>query len=140
MSEADEALAALPIDPTFPPSAYQRVSTLLRAGVIGFFILATIGMVSGLVRNPSATVGSLVSSNPSAEYGSVGTYLDHLFGLGGNAIILLGIFLMIAVTVGRVVYAAIDFYRGRERILAALSVTVVLLLVVGLFLVGPSIR
>ena len=140
MSEQDPALSALPVDPTFPPSAYERVSTLLRSGVIGFFVLATIGMITALIQHPSETVSQLTASNPATDYGSVGAYLQQLFQLHGDAVILIGIFLMIGVTVGRVVYAMIDFYRGGEKALALVCGTVVTLLVVGLFVVGPFVR
>ena len=140
MTESDPALSALPIDPTFPPAAYERVSVLLRSGVVGFFVLATVGMVTQLFQDPSQTVGQLTASNPATDYGSVGVYLDQLFHFSGDSVILVGIFLMIAVTVGRVVYAMVDFYRGKERTLAILCGSVVALLLVGLFVVGPMVR
>jgi hypothetical protein len=39
-----------------------------------------------------------------------------------------------------VLYATVDFYRGRERTLAFLSGAVVVLLLLGLFLVAPLVH
>lgn len=140
MTAEDPSLALLPIDPTFPPAVYARTSRLLRSGVVGFFLLASAGMIAGLWENPTQTVSSLVTSNPVTEFGSVGTFLSQLFGFAPGAVITLGIFVMVAVTIGRVIYAAVDFYRGRERLLAGLSATVVALLILGLFIVAPFVH
>jgi uncharacterized membrane protein len=136
----EKGLRALPVDASFPPSSYERMSLLLRSGVLGFFVLATVGMIAGLLTNPSETVSDLLASNPSAQYGTVGAFLGRLFGFAPDAIVVLGIFILIAVTIGRVVLAVADFYRGRERVLGMVSLVVVLLLLVGLFVVGPFVR
>jgi uncharacterized membrane protein len=140
VSGSDASAHGLPPDPTFPPSAYERVARLLRGGVLGFLIFAGVGMVSQLILQPSQSVGSLLASNPASTYRSFGVFLGQLGSGNPEALIILGIYLMVSVTIGRVVLATADFYRGGERALGAISVTVVALLVLGLFVVGPFVH
>lgn len=140
MSEPEVPLEALPPDPTFPPSVYERTARLLRGGVIVFFVLAAIGMIAALVQNPSETVSELLGSAPAVGFGSFASLLGRLEVLEPTAIITLGVYVMVAVTIARVAYAAVDLYRGRERTLAALSTCVVVLLIVGLFVVAPFVH
>lgn len=140
MSATRSSSTLLPPDPTFPPSAYERTSRILRLGVVGFFLLASVGMILGLLERPGETVAQLLSTNPRSEYGSAAGYFTQLAALEPSAVVLLGIFLMVSVTVGRVAYATFDFYQGRERILAAVSATVVFLLILGLFVVAPFVH
>ncbi len=48
--------------------------------------------------------------------------------------------MLVAVTVGRVLYATVDLYRGRERLLAGLAGAVIVMLIVGLFVIAPFVR
>ena len=64
-------------DPTFSPEAYERVAWLLRSGVLAFLILAGVGMVAYLILNPSETLASLLSSNPTNEFTSVGVSVGY---------------------------------------------------------------
>lgn len=126
----------LPIDPTFPPKAYERHSNLLRTGVISFFILATAGLIGALIVNPGQTVGELVAFDPRSLYIPPSAFLSSLLALNPSAFILLGIYVMIALTIGRVALAAWDFRRGGERTLMWVSILVVALLLVGIFAGG----
>jgi uncharacterized membrane protein len=137
---SDAAEHALPPDPTFTPAAYERVSRLLRSGVLGFLILAGVGLVAQLILNPSETVATLLASHPASEYGSASDLLGALGAGYPDAAVILGIYVMVAVTVGRVVLATADLYRGGERALGTVSAVVVGLLLVGLFVVAPFIR
>ena len=139
MSGAEAPHPEVPLDPTFPPAAYVRVARLLRTGVIGFFVLAAFGMVLDLVQHPSLTLAQLLATNPGPEFTDLGRLLTDFASGGPTAIIIVGVYIMVAVTVLRVVYATVDFYRGRERILAAVSAAVVLLLLLGLFVVAPLV-
>ncbi len=140
MTTPSASEAALPLDPTFPPAAYERVARLLRAGVLGFLVFAGAGMVAQLVLYPQETVGMALSTSPVAEYRSFGVFVDDLALGRPDSFIILGIYVMLAVTIGRVVLATFDFYRGGERALGTISLAVVLLLLVGLFIVGPFVH
>lgn len=140
MTSAADPSALLPPDPTFPPSAYERTARLMRAGVLGFFLLASIGLVVNLVTNPNESVQTLLSSGPSAELGILFFPIGQYFGFGADPLILVGIAILIAVTVGRVLLATIDLYRGREWILASVCALVLGLLGVGLFVVPQFVH
>jgi uncharacterized membrane protein len=140
VTDRDAAVAALPIDATFPPAAYERVARLLRGGVIAFLLLAGAGLVGQLVLNPYESVSTLLATGPSSGYGSFGIFVGHLASGQPDSLILLGIYVMVGVTIGRVVLATVDLYRGGERTLGALSATVIVLLLVALFVVAPFVR
>jgi uncharacterized membrane protein len=140
MTDSPEPNEMLPPDPTFHPSAYDRTSRLMRAGVVGFFVLTAVGMVINLVTNPTETVGTLLSSGAATELGSLLTPLSGLSVFVADPLILLGIAILIAVTVGRVFLATIDLFRGGERILASICLVVVGLLLVGLFLIPQFVH
>lgn len=129
----------LPLDPTFPPEAYERVARLLRYGVLGFLVLAGSGIVLQLLLHPSQDLSTVLATNPLHDYSSVGAFFGSLFSGDPAALIILGIYVLVAVTIARVVLATIDLYRGGERALGALSATVVVLLLVGLFVVAPFV-
>ena len=108
--------------------------------MISFFVLASIGLVVALVANPSETVASMLAFDPRSLYMPPAAFLANLVALNPSAIILLGIYLMVAVTIARVGYAAMDFARGRERTLTWAAIAVVVLLLIGLFVVAPFIH
>jgi uncharacterized membrane protein len=140
MTGARETPADVPVDPTFPLSAYERVSRLLRGGILVFLLFAVVGMVAQLLLQPSQTVTSLLAANPTSDYSSLGTFFADLIAGRPDALVLLGIVVLVGVTIGRVVLATVDFYRGGERTLGLVSAVVVGLLVVALFIVAPFVR
>ena len=137
---AEPLVLELPPDPTFTPAAYERTSLLLRSGVIGFLVLSSAGLILGLIANPSESVSSLLNSNPFAGWGSVGEFFSSLASLQPGVLILLGVFVMVGVSVARVLDAMIAFFRGHERILGIVCAVVAGLLVVGLVVVSSLVR
>ena len=130
----------LPPDPTFTPAAYVRTSLLLRGGIIAFLILSSAGLVLGLLANPSESVPTLLGSNPFAGWGSVGEFFSSLTTLQPGVLILLGVFVMIGVSIARVLDAMVAFFRGHERVLALVCLAVAALLLVGLVVVSSLVR
>ncbi len=140
MTVSSAAETELPVDPTFPPAAYERISKLLRGGVLLFLVFAGAGMIARTVIDPTETVAAVLANPPLSRFGSVGGFLSALSVGRPEALITLGIYVMVGVTIGRVGLAAVDFYRGRERSLGAVSIAVVALLLLGLFVVAPFVR
>ncbi len=140
MTVPSAAPTEVPEDPTFPPAAYERISRLLRGGVILFLVFAGAGMIALTAIEPNETVSALLANPPLSRFASVGGFLSALAVGNPEALITLGIYVMVGVTIGRVGLAAVDFYRGRERSLAVVSVAVVALLLLGLFVVAPFVR
>ena len=130
----------LPPDPSFTPEVYVRTSWLLRGGVIGFFVFSTIGVILGLISNPSENVSTLLHANPFAGWGSFGAFFSSLAQLQPTVLILVGVFIMVGVSVARVLDAMVSFFRGRELIMAAVCAVVAALLIVGLTVVASIVR
>jgi uncharacterized membrane protein len=140
MTVSHDLTSELPPDPSFPPVAFERIAGLLRVGILGFLLFAGAGMVLQLVLNPFEDVSSVLASNPLRDYGSWGAFFSDLASGHAAALIILGIYVLVAVTIGRVLLATVDFYRGGERTLGQLSAIVVVLLLVGLFVVAPFVH
>ena len=132
-------MGALPPDPTLPPRAYERMALLLRIGVVASALMLGGGLLGFLVQNPSATFDSILTTNPIQRYLNASTLASSLVTGRPEAWMTLGILVLIATTVGRVAQAARYFFAGRERALGAVTLTVAILLLVALFVVGPSV-
>lgn len=135
----DPGLAALPPDPTLPPRAYERMALLLRFGVLASGLMLGGGLIVYLLQHPSETFTGILSVNPIQNYLNGGTLFSALASGRPEAWMTLGILVLIAATVGRVALAARYFFAGRERALGAVTLTVAILLLVALFVVGPSV-
>lgn len=139
-ASATDLEAELPPDPSFTPAAYERTSRLLRSGVIGFLVLSSLGLILGLVANPSESVSTLIQSNPFAGWGSVDQFFSSLASLKAPVLILLGVFVMVGVSIARVLDAMVSFFRGHEVILAVVCAVVSALLLVGLVVVSALVH
>ena len=131
--------ARLPPDPTFSPEAYVSVSRILRGGVIAFVILATGGMIAELWLHPGYTLSSILSTPQSYGPDRLAAFYARLIAGSPTAFITLGVFAMIIVVVGRVVFVAYHAFHGHERPLAYIATVVVLLLLLGLFVIGAIV-
>lgn len=123
---------ALPEDPTFSGSAYETMSLLLRIGFFGFLILASVGTSILLLRHGSESVQVLYRTNPRSVYWTVHEYFVHLDDYSDRALILLGLAVMIAGTMARVLVSSVYLFRGKERLLGAISVVVAAVIVIAL--------
>ena len=103
-------------------------------------MLAPAALVGQLVLNPSESVGSILASGPSSGYGSSRQFIEHLASGQPDALIFLGIYVMVGMTIGRVALATRDLYRGGERALGALSTAVIVLLFIALFVVASFVH
>jgi uncharacterized membrane protein len=139
LSATERPPPTIPADSTFPPTAYEQITLLLRTGVVAFLVFASCGLTLDIALHPGASSDILLMAGSGRQYASAAAFASGLLSLQPAALILFGLFVMAAVTVGRVILAAVDFYRGGERILCAISVAVTALLLVGLFVVGPLV-
>ncbi len=125
---------ALPDDPTFSGAAYETMALLLRVGFAGFLILASIGTSILLLRHGSESVQVLYQTNPRSVYWTVHEYFVHLDDYSDRALILLGLAVMIAGTVSRLLVSSVYLFRGKERLLGAISVAIVAVIVLALLI------
>jgi uncharacterized membrane protein len=116
------------------------MATALRAGILVAAVLLGAGLVAFLVRYPSATLASVLASNPIAEYLSPPGLLHGLTGGRSEAFLTLGILVLVATPLARVALGGLEFARSKDRPLAVIAATVLALLLVGIFVLGPLLR
>jgi uncharacterized membrane protein len=123
------------------------IATLLRIGVMIAAALVAIGGVMAL-RHPESTVpsfrvfhapGAAVSGAaataadaPHAAIYSIGAVFRHLRDGSGASIIALGLLVLIATPIARVIFAIIGFARERDLLYTVISFVVLAILVFSL--------
>ena len=100
-----------------------RMGGLLRWGVIIASFVMLVGAILYLTANWSA----------SADYTHFRPAAPIQWTLHGNALVRIGIFLIIATPVARVAFAAYAFHRQHDRLYFGISLAVFALLALGLF-------
>ncbi|MDQ3680444.1 MAG: DUF1634 domain-containing protein [Actinomycetota bacterium] len=116
-------------------------SRLLRVGVVASLVVVVAGIVLSFVQNPSylsssERLGGLIGPGASFPH----TIPAVLQGLGqgqGQAVVMAGLFLLIATPVLRVGGLILAFAYQRDRVFVAIT-TVVLGLLLASFLVGRA--
>jgi uncharacterized membrane protein len=123
-----------------PAEAYDRMAIILRAGLgLALSILGG-GLVAYLLAHPGASSTSILSSNPILGYLSFGGLASGLASGSIEAILTLGLIVLVAVPITRVLSGLYYFRRAREREMTAITFTVFVLLLVGLLVIGPLVR
>lgn len=128
----------LPADPSAAlaqararPSTGVILGRVLRTGVVLAAILLVIGMV---LAGADGDLGGGRSSLDAAIDGSAdhpSSFTDVVKGLGDaqpEAVISLGLLVLVATPIVRVLVAGIDFFRRRDHLFALISLTVLVLL------------
>lgn len=111
----------------------QRMGNLLRAGVLAAAAVMLIGGVIYLVNaSPELPDYRRFHGAPEHFRSIPKIVLEALHG-NAKALIQVGTLLMIATPVARVVFAAYAFARSRDKLYVAISSTVLVLLLYGLF-------
>ncbi len=122
-----------------PESAYRSMALVLRVGLATALVLLVGALAAYLAEAPSRG-WSAGMVNPSLDYLSLPGLVGGLAAGSPIAILTLGVFALVATPVLRVLSGLYFFERNGERSLAALVTTVFLLLLFGLFVLGPLVR
>jgi uncharacterized membrane protein len=123
---------------TDPPRRYndervdQWLGNLLRLGVIIATIVAVIGGALYLSRHGMEPAGHHVFRSEPAELRSVGAILRNAFAFHTDAIIQLGLLLLIATPVARVAMSLVAFILQRDRVYVVVTSIVLALLIFSL--------
>jgi uncharacterized membrane protein len=126
--------------PKLPDAAYRLTTVVLRVGLAASLAILLAALVAYLLANPGETSAAAVSSNPIVQYLTFGG-LAHGLAVGApDAFLTLGIFVLIAAPITRVVVGIYYFRQGHEREMTAITAAVLVLLLVGLLVLGPYIR
>ncbi len=123
-----------------PPEAYVRMTLVLRIGLGVALALLTGGIIAYVATNPGATSSTVLSTNPILAYLSFPGLASGLASGSIGAFLTLGLVVLIATPVLRVVSGMYYFRKGGEREMTAISFTVLVLLLLGLLVIGPYIR
>ena len=123
-----------------PDSAYRRMTLVLRVGLLGSLAILAAAVIAYPFGYPSATSGQVIAANPIAEYLGLSGLLSGLATGSVPAYLTLGLLVLIGTPIARVASGFYYFRRGGEREMAAVTLTVLVLLLLGLVVFGPFVR
>jgi len=123
-----------------PDEAYGRMTLVLRLG-LGLAIAILLGGIAAFVlANPGESSEDVLAHNPILNYLSVQGLASGLAAGSVGAILTLGLIVLVATPIVRVVSGLYYFRKVGERAMTAITFTVLLLLLLGLLVIGPFIR
>ena len=123
-----------------PPEAYTWMSIVLRAGLfVGLAFLAVFAVLY-TTGHSDVSLAQLIASNPILGYLSWDGLTSGLAAGRPEAYLTVGVFILFATPIARVLTGLVFFVRGGDRVLAEVTLVVLALLLVGVFLIGPAIR
>jgi len=134
-----QVAARPPIRP-LPPEAYVRMTLVLRVGLGVALAILGGGLVVYVVANPGASSSSVLSGNPILAYLSFPGLGSGLVSGSVGAYLTLGLIVLVATPIVRVLSGFYYFRRGGERAMTAITLSVFVMLMVGILLIGPYIR
>jgi len=129
-----------PADLTFPPAAYERMAVVLRVGLFVSLALLLGALVTYLLLHPSTSSTEAIGSNPILQFLSLSGLATGLASGAPGAYLTLGLLVLVATPIVRVASGFYYFRRGGERSLATITFVVIVLLLLGLFVIGPFVR
>ncbi len=136
MSTASGPSSVVPL----PGEAYVRMALVLRTGLVLALAVLTGGVVGFIVSNPSSSTSAVLSANPILPFLTFDGFLSGLGTGSVGAYLTLGLVLLVATPIARVVSGLYYFRRARERTMTAVTFTVLVLLLIGILVIGPLVR
>src|SRR5215203_3697495 len=128
-------MSSLDRGPTTGPSDYaveQRIGRLLQIGVFTAAAVAIVGAILVLIHHGSETPSFGDFRVAPSYLTSVGGILGGVRAMRADAIVQLGIVLLIATPILRVAFTLVAFALQRDRVYIAITTLVLALLVYGL--------
>ncbi|MCI4364335.1 MAG: DUF1634 domain-containing protein [Thermoplasmata archaeon] len=126
-------------DRNLPAATTHQMSRLLRTGLAFAAAIALVGALRVLIEGGalSLNVFDPVANRMAFDLSSIGRYFLEGNGVGIAA---LGLLVLVATPVARVAFGIYGFWRAKDPVLARIATVVLLLLLVGLFALGPLLR
>jgi uncharacterized membrane protein len=134
-------------NPTFPLPADRDpnmrrlemlISRILRLGVIASVTLIVVGMIVTFVQNPDYLSSSAVldcAVGPGATFPhELDALLASIYQMRGEAIVTLGLLVLLATPMMRVAVSTLTFIQQRDRTYALITAAVLCLLLLSLVL------
>ena len=113
------------------------IGVLLQAGVLASIAVALLGMALYLGRDGKHVADFRVFRGEPFDLRSAAAIVRAAFGGDRAAVIQLGVLILIATPVARVVLSLLAFARERDATYVAVTAIVLVVLLAGLFGVGP---
>ena len=132
MTPDEPTAAEPPVAHPLPDEAYVRMTFVLRVGLGLALVLLFGGIVAYLIANPSQSSESLLAHNPILNYLSFPGLGSGLAAGSVSAVLTLGLIVLVATPIVRVLSGLYYFRRGGERTMTAITFTVLALLLVAL--------
>jgi len=123
-----------------PPEAYVRMAFVLRLGLVLSLAILGGGLVAYVATHPGISSASILSENPILSYLSLGGLASGLASGSIEAYLTLGLVVLVATPIIRVLSGFYYFRRAGERSMTAITLGVFALLLVGLLVIGPYVR
>lgn len=105
------------------------VGKLLRVGVLISALVVAIGGALYLVRHHADVVNYKVFHGENPDLRSITGIWASVLHLHSDAVIQLGLLLLIATPIARVALAAVGFYLEKDRLYVVVSLTVLAILI-----------
>lgn len=109
------------------------MGTLLRVGVLSAAFLVVLGGVLFFIQHPKEIFDFTTFKGEPAKFRQVHLIVKEAFDFRGRDIIQLGLLLLIATPVARVIFSLIGFLIEKDWIYVAITSTVLIILSVSLF-------
>jgi len=140
-------MSAIPGPPTdsspvkpLPPEAYVRMTFVLRLGLGVSLAILGGGIVAYLLLNPGVSSSTVLANNPILSYLTFPGLGSGLASGSVSAILTLGLIVLVATPIVRVVSGLYYFRKVGERAMTVITFSVLILLLLGLLFIGPHVR
>ncbi len=125
------------LPPPLPLRAYQNMAIVLRAGLGITVTLFVAGLALFFTEHFGESLSTVFSSNTFLRYLNPGTLVSGLAHGDPAAVLSLGMFVLVATPMARVLTGMIYFREHGERDMTVVTLIVLTLLLVGALLLGP---
>jgi uncharacterized membrane protein len=116
------------------------ISDLLKYGVIASTTLVVIGTILTFAHPPQSfpsSIQQVVSTNFGKPTLNLGVLLSGVAAANPSSILQLGLLILLATPVARVAASVILFAAEHDKIYVAITLFVLIVLLIGIFLIGP---
>jgi uncharacterized membrane protein len=126
--------------PDLAPQAYRRMALVLRSGVALAAVLLGGGLVDLVLRHPQGTLFGFLNANPIEGYLTASGLVQGIAAGHSQAVLTLGILVLVATPFARVATGWYYFQRAGDRPMARIGLVVLALLLFGLLVLGPLLH
>lgn len=116
------------------------MTLVLRLGLAAALTILLGSLAAYLAENPSASSSGTISANPIVQYLTLGGLARGLASGAPEAFLVLGLFVLIATPILRVITGIYYFGTNRERVMTGVTSAVLVLLLLGILVIGPLIH